>query len=89
MMSKLITPSGVHHTLGSYPGGRNEAGISGDPAVPACMLRYPVRSVSVRVTLGFDSPIALGAILVQYSISIERQLKQIQSKETNGQNPGG
>jgi len=82
---KMITPS-VHHTFGSYPGGRNEAGISGDPAVPACMLRYPVRSVSVGIHLGFDSPIALGAILVEYSIPSSYKFERILSKQTNGQN---
>lgn len=79
MIEPVDNAERVHPTSGSYPGGRNEAGISGDPAVPACMSRYPVQSVAVRATKGFDSPIAFTATLVTL-LDFHRAIIEAQSE---------
>lgn len=60
-LSKLITPGAFIIHLVLIRAGVTRRGSQDDPAVPACMLRYPVPFVSVGIPLGVRFPDRLGS----------------------------
>lgn len=60
-LSKLITPNAFIIHLVLIRAGVTRRGSQEDPAVPACMLRYPGPFVSVGIPLGVRFPNRLGS----------------------------